>query len=247
MRGAASSTITQAQLDEHDDGAKVHLPQRPQYSTYNEQAINEVHTDRAALAHSLSGATGDAYSATGRASDACFTSFGFPASQATSGTTSTFHELEANVIWGQSNSDPQESDDTGEGVFPSFSTSLIANGLSPSLTHDPLVAAYLPLNNGTDPAATALKCPHPSCSSKAVFMRLCDLHKHYYSHFRKYSCRVPNCHLAEGKLRIFALRKDRDRHERAHKPSIPCLYCDRLFSRQDNWRDHCQKRHGELL
>lgn len=94
-------------------------------------------------------------------------------------------------------------------------------------------------------AETGLCCPYPSCSSQAVFTRPCDLRKHYRLHFRKYACRVANCTLTDGEPRMFALRKDRDRHERAHLPSIPCLYCGRLFSRLDNLRDHCRKMHQD--
>lgn len=88
-----------------------------------------------------------------------------------------------------------------------------------------------------------LRCPHPSCSSKTVFTRQCDVDKHYRLHFRQYFCRIEGC--PQNQTVAFATVKDRDRHERAHNPSIPCEHCGKLFSRQDNLRDHCRRRHAK--
>lgn len=95
--------------------------------------------------------------------------------------------------------------------------------------------------------SAALQCPYPSCSSKKLFKRQCDVDKHYRQHFRKYFCRFSGCQMpgqnGSNFPIAFATTKDRDRHETAHNPSIPCHYCGKLFSRQDNLRDHCRKRH----
>lgn len=99
------------------------------------------------------------------------------------------------------------------------------------------------LQDSTTDSAAGLRCPHPSCSSKTVFMRQCDVDKHYRLHFRQYLCRIEGCQQKQGLA--FATVKDRDRHERAHNPSIPCQHCGKLFSRQDNLRDHCRRRHGK--
>lgn len=96
------------------------------------------------------------------------------------------------------------------------------------------------------PAGTLplLRCTHPSCSSKLRFARQQDLDKHARQHNRGYFCREPGCIKQEGTAAVgFLTTKDRDRHERAHNPSIPCRLCGRLFSRQDNLRDHVRRRH----
>ena len=97
----------------------------------------------------------------------------------------------------------------------------------------------------------ALRCPHPSCSSRVLFTRQCDLNKHYRQHTRKYFCRVPGCgsgtpdclENGPGSGLGFSTLKDRNRHERGHNPSFPCYICGKLFSREDNLRDHYRKLH----
>lgn len=102
-----------------------------------------------------------------------------------------------------------------------------------------------------DPVAAPRRCPHPACVSEVLFVRQCDLDKHYRQHFRKYFCRTPECSMSSeayyksnnsGKVG-FSTVKDRDRHETTHSPSIPCHHCGKIFSRQDNLRDHCRKVH----
>lgn len=89
-------------------------------------------------------------------------------------------------------------------------------------------------------------CPHPSCASKKIFRRQCDLNRHYRTHFRNFFCEIPDCSYTIRGSRIgFATVKDRDRHERTHNPSILCNYCGKRFSRGDNLRDHCRKVHAD--
>lgn len=197
------------------------------------------------IAEGCPGADGDVFNSADRDySDACFSCSQSPTSQHLYGAT-TFHDLATNGLFRQSDSGSQESDGIW-GLFPpSFSP--VAEESSPALSHDPSLTPHLLPSHGDGSVVTTLRCPHPTCTSKVVFKRSCDLRKHYCLHFRNYSCRVPNCHIDNGKPRKFALRKDRDRHEKAHTPSIPCLYCDRLFTRQDNKRDHCRKRHHGAL
>ena len=103
--------------------------------------------------------------------------------------------------------------------------------------------------------ATLLRCPHPTCSVKTLFTRQCDLRKHYQLHTRKYFCRVPTGDEESASFQQssqacstgFAMAKDRDRHERAHNPSLPCHFCGKLFSRFDNMREHIKKQHAEEL
>lgn len=92
--------------------------------------------------------------------------------------------------------------------------------------------------------AFTLQCPHPLCRSKRRFTRQCDLDKHYRSHFRRYFCRLPNCHdgATDGPPG-FPTIKDRDRHEHAHNPTIPCEDCGKLFSRLDNLASHRRRLH----
>ncbi|KAJ6783754.1 hypothetical protein PWT90_03394 [Aphanocladium album] len=90
----------------------------------------------------------------------------------------------------------------------------------------------------------ALRCPHQSCNSTAVFRRQCDLDKHYRLHFRHYFCRVPGCAQADSKTSLgYSTAKDRNRHESSHNPSLTCEHCTRVFSRMDNLRDHCRRLH----
>jgi hypothetical protein len=91
---------------------------------------------------------------------------------------------------------------------------------------------------GKDASTEVLKCTFENCTSKVTFTRRCDLAKHYKQHFRRHYCRLDGCSSAG-----FATKKDRDRHERTHNPSIECEYCNRKFSRQDNLRDHVRRRH----
>ncbi len=120
-----------------------------------------------------------------------------------------------------------------------------------ALPTDGRTAAFAQINDKRKSGssfATALRCPHPSCSSKLLFTRRCDMDKHYRLHFRKYFCRTVGCHMsyeaAGNEPRIgFATIKDRNRHENSHSPSLPCPICGQLFSRYDNMRDHCQRRH----
>lgn len=78
------------------------------------------------------------------------------------------------------------------------------------------------------------KCSYPQCKSTTVFRRACDLRKHYKRHFKRYFCSYRNCqhHTSGG----FSSKKDCDRHEASHNPSIPCSHpgCPRIFSRVDN-------------
>jgi hypothetical protein len=77
-------------------------------------------------------------------------------------------------------------------------------------------------------------CSFPDCRSILRFTRPCDVRKHYKRHFRSWGCRFSQG--ASGCAVAFATRKDRDRHESKHRPSIPCdiSECSRVFSRMDN-------------
>lgn len=112
-----------------------------------------------------------------------------------------------------------------------------------------VLQAITAISNSTH--GVTLRCPHLSCSSRKLFVRQCDLDKHYRLHFRRYFCRVPtcdnsraSCHQDTQRTQIgFPTAKDRNRHENGHNPSLPCYICRRLFARQDNLRDHCRRRH----
>lgn len=116
--------------------------------------------------------------------------------------------------------------------------------------HHSIESQTVSLTNECD-SVTVLRCPHPSCSSKVLFTRQCDLDKHHRLHTRRYFCRVEGCG-GPGSDRQqggqsspigFATMKDRDRHEKGHSPSLPCCICGKLFARYDNLRDHCRRRH----
>ncbi|MCJ1479038.1 hypothetical protein MMC13_007722 [Lambiella insularis] len=87
------------------------------------------------------------------------------------------------------------------------------------------------------------RCAYPGCASKAVFVRPCDLRKHFNRHSKNYHCRHDGCPQAvEGG---FSSKKDRARHEARHNPGVECEWdgCERTFSRVDNMRDHVRRIH----
>jgi len=92
----------------------------------------------------------------------------------------------------------------------------------------------------------AWRCGFPSCTSRALFTRGCDLRKHYNRHSKHLFCRVGGCPQSEAacvasaqqqaiqagaepsdpsQLAItggFSSKKDRARHEAKHNPGITC-------------------------
>ncbi|MCJ1480041.1 hypothetical protein MMC06_000195 [Schaereria dolodes] len=87
------------------------------------------------------------------------------------------------------------------------------------------------------------RCAYAGCTSKAVFVRGCDLRKHYRRHSKSFFCRHEGCPQAvEGG---FSSKKDQARHEAKHNPGIECEWedCDRIFSRVDNMKDHVRRIH----
>ena len=87
------------------------------------------------------------------------------------------------------------------------------------------------------------RCAYPGCNSKAVFIRPCDLRKHFHRHSKNYFCRHEGCPQATSGG--FSSRKDRLRHEQKHNPGIECEWegCERIFSRADNMKDHLKRIH----
>ncbi|CAK4034505.1 c2h2 type zinc finger domain [Lecanosticta acicola] len=86
-------------------------------------------------------------------------------------------------------------------------------------------------------------CAYPGCSSKSTFNRGCDLRKHYKRHTKSLFCRHDGC--PQSKEGGFSSKKDRARHEAKHNPNVVCEWkgCERLFSRQDNMKDHVRRVH----
>ena len=115
------------------------------------------------------------------------------------------------------------------------------------------------------------RCSYPGCHSKAVFVRPCDLRKHFHRHEKKFFCRHDGCSQSEAGARKAALatvkaqrpgedsasghsvgmsggfssKKDRARHEAKHNPGVECEWdgCERVFSRVDNMKDHFRRIH----
>lgn len=77
------------------------------------------------------------------------------------------------------------------------------------------------------------RCRYSGCCSSRVFLRACDLRKHFRGHAKYFFCTETRCQQAGVG---FATRKDFQRHMGSHKPAVPCLHpdCDRIFSRKDN-------------
>ena len=74
------------------------------------------------------------------------------------------------------------------------------------------------------------RCRFETCKSDKVFLRVCDLRKHYGSHLRRYFCSEPTCEWATVG---FSNSKDCRRHEQSHNPQFRCpaMNCDRIFGR----------------
>ncbi|KAJ5382780.1 hypothetical protein N7517_000691 [Penicillium concentricum] len=77
------------------------------------------------------------------------------------------------------------------------------------------------------------RCNYSGCLSNHVFLRACDLRKHYRSHQKTYFCEEQDC---EWSKIGFSSSKDCQRHMRSHRPMIKCsaaesLGCERVFSR----------------
>ncbi|CAF9932647.1 MAG: hypothetical protein GOMPHAMPRED_006630 [Gomphillus americanus] len=89
-----------------------------------------------------------------------------------------------------------------------------------------------------NPETRTWTCAYPSCSSKAIFNRPCDLRKHFNRHSKNYFCRHEGC--SQTQEGGFSSKKDRARHESKHNPGVDCEWdgCERVFSRVDNMRNH---------
>ena len=74
------------------------------------------------------------------------------------------------------------------------------------------------------------RCRFETCKSDKVFLRVCDLRKHYRSHLRRHFCSEPACEWANVG---FSNSKDCRRHEQSHNPQFRCpaMNCDRIFGR----------------
>lgn len=86
-------------------------------------------------------------------------------------------------------------------------------------------------------------CAYPGCASKTRFKRGCDVRKHYKRHTKSVYCRHEGC--PQARAGGFSSKKDRARHEAKHNPVIECEWegCGRVFSRQDNMKDHVRRLH----
>ena len=107
---------------------------------------------------------------------------------------------------------------------------------SPS-PHPPDLYNYGNLN----PDNRTWRCAYPGCHSKAIFVRPCDLRKHFHRHNKQFFCRHEGC--SQSKEGGFSSKKDRARHESKHNPGVQCEWegCERIFSRVDNMRNHMQR------
>lgn len=251
QREPAVHSAAQAQLDKHDDGVIASVPHQPQLHAYaldypdcefdqptsGEQSMVKPQTMAALVTTdttaALPSASSNMFSTSGQVSYAVSTNLNFSAAGAFSGTSSNTSkpELVADSCQRQFTFDLDNSDGAFDLVPQTTLTPFMANEPTPALADN----------------RHALHCPHPSCASKPVFLRQCDLNQHYRSHVREFPCRVPDCRPSNRKRPMFALRKDRDRHESSHRPSLPCRHCGRLFSRRDNLRDHCRSQHQDPI
>ena len=126
----------------------------------------------------------------------------------------------------------------------------------PGSSNDAFLATSGPASRSTSPHSHDLnnygflnsdsrswRCAYPGCASKAVFVRPCDLRKHFNRHSKDYHCRHEGC--AQATEGGFSSKKDRARHEAKHNPGVECEWegCERIFSRRDNMLDHVRRIH----
>lgn len=100
---------------------------------------------------------------------------------------------------------------------------------------------------GTKNSDGTWSCAYPGCTSRSTFRRGCDLRKHFKRHDKSLFCRHEGCpQSVEGG---FSSKKDRARHEAKHNPEVVCEWegCGRLFSRQDNMKDHVRRAHKRRI
>lgn len=152
---------------------------------------------------------------------------------------------------------------------PHVRSGSIANASSPLSHYGIPVRAP---GSSPNSAPQAWRCAYPNCTSRATFIRGCDLRKHYNRHSKHLFCRVPGCPQSEAAAMAvaqaqdptcpdpsqlilsggFSSKKDRARHEAKHNPGIRCEWrgpdgeeCGRLFSRMDNMKDHVRRIHNK--
>ena len=107
-----------------------------------------------------------------------------------------------------------------------------SNGPSERSPHSPssldLQSYGITNKNGT------WSCALPGCTSKTVFIRACDLRKHYKQHTKSFFCQHGDCPQSKGGG--FSRKEDLARHKAKHNPDVLCHWdgCDRVFSRVDN-------------
>ncbi|KAK2059599.1 hypothetical protein LY76DRAFT_592202 [Colletotrichum caudatum] len=89
------------------------------------------------------------------------------------------------------------------------------------------------------------RCRYEGCRSTRVFVRACDLRKHYRGHDKYFFCTERPCANAGVG---FSTKKDYQRHMGSHQPTVKCPHpdCGRIFSRKDNMREHFRKIHLRL-
>ncbi|KAK1964067.1 hypothetical protein LY78DRAFT_739348 [Colletotrichum sublineola] len=89
------------------------------------------------------------------------------------------------------------------------------------------------------------RCRYEGCRSTRVFVRACDLRKHFRGHDKYFFCTERPC---AGAGVGFSTKKDYQRHMGSHQPAIQCPHpdCGRIFSRKDNMREHFRKIHMRL-
>ncbi|KAK2037151.1 C2H2 type zinc finger domain-containing protein [Colletotrichum somersetense] len=77
------------------------------------------------------------------------------------------------------------------------------------------------------------RCRYEGCRSTRVFVRACDLRKHFRGHDKYFFCTERPCANAGVG---FSTKKDYQRHMGSHQPTIKCPHpdCGRIFSRKDN-------------
>ncbi|KAK1984679.1 hypothetical protein LZ30DRAFT_585701 [Colletotrichum cereale] len=82
------------------------------------------------------------------------------------------------------------------------------------------------------------RCRYEGCRSTRVFVRACDLRKHFRGHDKYFFCTEKSCANAGVG---FSTRKDYQRHMGSHQPTIKCPHpdCRRIFSRKDNMVRDC--------
>ncbi|KAJ3493288.1 hypothetical protein NLG97_g4827 [Lecanicillium saksenae] len=220
ITGAGYDTAEPSAPDLHpselDNIAPIIWGLLPQHPAFSKLPLNESQDAGTATAQGLSEAAGGVLNLVDRDSGACFPRLDLSTRQSLPGETAS-QELETTWYPEQADSDQQGGDGIWDFLRPSFATTSVAGESSLALRDDSSQASNVLLGQRHGFKATALICNHPSCTSKVVFKRPCDLQ------FRT----VTAATVMVGNPECSRFRKtEKDMRRQTNKPSLAFIAID---------------------